>query len=94
MGERGQIALQREGLVAATTRLTPTAVALMVNASRPRLSLARTFSPSVGCPNHSIPQHVPAYGGTINMGLCGYNCHGEAAGALPRHGSSMREMLQ
>ena len=39
MGERGKIALQREGLVAAATRLKRTVSAPMVDAFPPGLSL-------------------------------------------------------
>jgi hypothetical protein len=99
MGERGQIALQREGLVAAATRLERTASALMIDASSRRVSLAGTCSLSLSCLSHTIPQYVPARAtsiatGLCGTGLCGYDYPREVIGALPRDGSPNRELLQ
>jgi len=94
MGERGQIALQREGLVAAATCLKRTASALIVNASSLHLSLAGTSSLSLERLDHHIPQHVPTGATSIAIGLCGYDDRSEVIDALPRDGSPKRELLQ
>ena len=94
MGERGQIALQREGLVAAATRLERTASALMIDASSRRVSLAGTCSLSLSSLSHTIPQYVPARATSIATGLWGYDYPREVLGALPRDGSPNRELLQ
>lgn len=85
MGERGQIALQREGLVAAATRLKRTVSAPMVDAFPPGLSLAGTFS---------VSQHVPACANSNAMGLCGDDPQGKVLDALPRDGFPTCELLQ
>jgi len=94
MGERGHIALQREGLVAAATRLKRTASALIVDAPPPRLSLAETLSPVVGRLDQNIPQQVPANSNSIATGLCRYDYRREVSSALTRHKSPNRERLQ
>jgi hypothetical protein len=94
MGERGHIALQREGLVAAATRLERTASALIVDTSPPRLSLAEILSPPVGRLNQNIPQQVPANSNSIAMGLCGYDYRRAVISALPRNNSPNRERLE